>query len=132
MKTRNVVCLILGLLVVAASNVQASVSVVSSASRSFRLDTRSVHEVDGSTVVNIAYSGNLWGTAGAGASADISAQMDGAASFSIASGLASSGVFSWWIPANGLYTISLSSGSLVWQETFSVSNVKRGFILIVE
>lgn len=115
-----------------AASAYASVLTVSSDSRSFRMDTRSVPVVDASAPVSIAYSGEVWGVDGAGATASISAQYVGEEPYMLGIGLSGVGLFSWWPDKNGLVTLSLVSGTAAIEKRLEITNVKRGFILIVQ
>lgn len=110
----------------------ASVLTVSSDSRSFRVDTRSVPVVDASGSIQIAYAGDIWGEDGAGATANISAQYAVEQSQMIGSNLSGIGLFSWRPDKNGFVTISLVSGSVTIEKQLEVINVKHGFILILQ
>ena len=128
---------ITGLLVVATSvffvaSAYASVLTVSSDSRSFRVDTRSVPVVDASAPLLIAYSGNLWGTDGAGSTSSINVQYAVEPSQILGSSLSGTGFFSWRPDKNGFVTLSLFSGTAIIDKRLEVTNVKHGFILIVK
>ena len=115
-----------------AASAYASVSIVSSDNRSFRMDTRSVPVVDASAPVSIAYSGEVWGVDGAGATASISAQYVGEEPYMLGIGLPGIGLFRWWPDKNGLVTLSLVSGTAAIEKRLEIINVKRGFILIYQ
>ena len=115
-----------------AASAYASVSTVSSDSRSFRIDTRGVPVVDASAPVQIAYSGDVWGADGAGATASMSARYVGEESQLVDSSLSGIGIFSWWPDKNGFVTLSLVSGTAAIEKRLEITNVKRGFILIVQ
>ena len=110
----------------------ASISIVSSDSRSFRMDTRSVPVVDASAPVFIAYSGEVWGADGAGATASMSAQYVGEVAQILGSSFSGIGLFRWWPDKNGLVTLSLVSGTAAIEKRLEITNVKRGFILIYQ
>ena len=114
-----------------AASAYASVSIVSSDSRSFRIDTRGVLVADASAPISIAYSEDVWGADGAGSTANINAQYAGEESYMLGNSLSGVGFFRWSPDRNGFVALSLVSGSTTIEKMLEITNVKRGLFIIL-
>lgn len=107
---------------------QAAKTCVGTDSGVFKLDTRSIHVMEGAPLM-VTYSGDLWGAAGAGETAEFLTKRGTEAAKTVVSGLADAGTYAWHPEGKGVYVITLRSGTATLTATFDVSRV-TGMILL--